>query len=485
MRKNQILNPLGHRHSLFLSLILPINIFWLILFFLGYPLPHIDDLAFTGAAVNLARNGDYFNPLLAVWNERLLERFYIQPPFSQYTLAAWLWLFGVSTRSFLLFQCLCYNIFSIFTALIFRKYGFSKIATAFTIVCFAFWMLNVGLRCEALGMAFLAVGVWSLTKDTPLRYFWGFFFLGASILTTPISLAYAVPFGLAIAKVNWDSAASINRSYLQQRIGAWLAAFSLNSLLFLVCIKFQLSLFIQDMAWHSSFRRAPFQQAFAEILFLMQHGYGELIYSSLFLCHFCLCLVVLVRRKKFSKKLVAIVILMNLGIALNFFIYFRAITGAISFFSWVCITLILDEITYKHSPFRLLVTSLVTIVFFLNQSLTIVTLAGIHQEPQSSYQEISNYVRSHPNQNYAIDSIAARFVFDYHLPPRSIDWSFSNRAPLFWPTSLSQKPPNRTWIISSFSTTFMPETPDIPKIKLLGRTFNTLSSHPYHVMIIE
>ncbi|MBD2579790.1 hypothetical protein [Oscillatoria sp. FACHB-1406] len=485
MKSNKILNLIGQRYPLFLSLILPIVIFWLILFFLGYPPPYGDDLAFIGAAINLARNGDYFNPLLAAWDERLLERFYIQPPFSQYTLAAWLWLFGVSTRSFLLFQCLCYNIFSIFTALIFRKYGFSRIATAFTIVCFAFWMLNVGLRCEALGMAFLAVGVWSLTKDTPLRYFWGFFFLGASILTTPISLAYAVPFGLAIAKVNWDSAGSINRSYLQQRIGAWLAAFSLNSLLFLVCIHFQLSLFIQDMAWHSSFRKTGLAGTISELSFLIQHGYGEIIYGSLFGLYFCLCFWVLIQRKKVEKKLITIVIFFTFSLVLNFLLYGRAVASYFIFFGWAAIALILDEIASKYVRYRFLIAPIVAIAFCLNQSLNLITLAGTQREPQSSYQEIRDYVRSHPNRSYAIDYIAARFVFDYKLPPGSIDWNFSNRAPLFWPTSLSQKPPNMTWLISSARATEFPGMPDVPKVRLLGRTFSSIPSRPYQVTVIE
>lgn len=158
-----------------ITVAIPIVGFWTVLFLFGYPLPNYDDLFFIGAAINLAKGGEFTNPYLEAWNAVFSSgKYYYHPPFYSFTLAGWLKLTGISTNSILLFQYLCYNTSSLFFSLLLRFYSFPRVTALCTTVIFAAWHCSPnlyqssGLRHDALGMAYLALGLWLLTRDKML-----------------------------------------------------------------------------------------------------------------------------------------------------------------------------------------------------------------------------------------------------------------------------------------------------------------------------
>ncbi|MEC4867494.1 MAG: hypothetical protein SAJ11_15580, partial [Jaaginema sp. PMC 1078.18] len=318
-----------------LAVIFPIVIFWLILYSLGYPLPYPDDLFFTGAAINLAKGGDFVNPLLSQWSVQTAERFFVQPPFHSYVLAAWLSLVGISTQSLLFFQCLCYITFSIFVALILRQYRIPFGGIYAVIVCFAAWMFSVGLRQDTLGMVFLAIGLWFLLRDRVFRYFWGFCFLGAFLLTTPLAIAYAPILGITVLWTNVKTYPGNFKNYLLPRFGALLLAIAAIFLLFLCAIHFQLSQFFADLLWHASLRRSTWLQAISGALWTLQVGYGEIIYGSVFLLFTVLLILLFGQWQNNTKQLKTIVFSLSLCMIVNVFAYSNSVTGIFLFFLWV------------------------------------------------------------------------------------------------------------------------------------------------------
>lgn len=488
-----------HNQSLlknfYLTVIPPIVIFWLILFSLNYPPPHIDDLFFTGAAINLAKGGDFINPWLAAWSDRVLDRFYVQPPFYSYTLAGWLSLAGISTQSLLFFQCLCYTTFSIFTALILRFYRFPRIASFCIVIAFSFWMLNMGLRQDALGMAYLAVGIWLAIQDNPLGYFLGFSLLGASVLTAPILIAYACPLGIAILISHLQKNKPISKKYLYKRVIAIGSAILFVFILFLLCIDFNLSLFLSDMSWHSSFRKQGLNKVIPSILWIVSIGYGEITNGSVYA--FLLFLIALLKFNatglqqasdtqfvKYSSKSPKILYAIAIAMAFNLLIYPSTIPGIFNFFCWVLICLTIAKVSLKPRNKATLILVGV-FVFLINQSQSIIALIGKEPVPESTYRQVEQFIRENPNKPYAIDSVAARFSLNYQLPKNTIDWNFSQPASNLWPVSIEQKDPHRIWIVSPSRGSVTEGLPDYPKVKLLGREFNSIPSKPHDLTIIE
>jgi hypothetical protein len=466
------------------TVIFPIVIFGLILYSLGYPKPFDDDLFFIGAALNLAQDGDFVNPLLSQWSERTAERFFVQPPFHSYVLAGWLMLVGISTKSILFFQFICYTTFSIFTALILKFYRFHRFAIYAVILCFATWILETGLRQDALGIAFLAMGIWCLTRNRFIFDFLGFSGLGASILTAPVLLAYAIPFSLALTYANFQHKKQAFSNYIKLKLIALLLAFFTILGLFLIAINFEIFHFLSDLSWHASFRRNSILEAIPAALWTWSIGYGEIIHGSLFAL-LSLCLFLLWKQRKQSPVVLkSIIFVIVITLVLNIFTYASTVTGCFIFFCWLGVILILAKIALTPLMKAALLT-LAAFIFIINNSFAFVTEIGQQHTPFQNYQEIHNYIQTHPQKQYIVDEVAARFIFDYRLPPNSLSWMGSTQAPALWPNSFADKPQEAIWIISTQKAWHIPELPDYPRVEIFGRRFASIARRPYDLIIVK
>src|SRR5881409_235869 len=93
----------------------------LMLWLLDFPKPMVDDLAYCGAACNLAQGGDYSNPWLLRYHLPG-HLFLVYPPLHSFALAGWLKLFGISARSMTAFPVtMCFVTASSTAALLWRK----------------------------------------------------------------------------------------------------------------------------------------------------------------------------------------------------------------------------------------------------------------------------------------------------------------------------------------------------------------------------
>ncbi|MDJ1179465.1 hypothetical protein PJF56_11380 [Roseofilum sp. BLCC_M91] len=475
------------KHSYTIAIIL-ITSFWLFYYYLGYPLPHIDDLFFIGAAINVAKNGEFFNPYIIEWAEPVVDRFYVQPPFHSITLAGWLKIFGISTQSLLLFQCFCYFIFSIFTALILKNYGFHPITAICTTICFATWMSIAGLRQDALSMAYLAIGLWLLTKDIKCRYFFGFSFLGFSILSSIVSMVYALPFSIAIVTYNsWRKKNTIKSKYSKyiiQRIYILLTSMVFVFILFLTSINFEFYRFISDIAWHASWRRNSIE--LSHLINVLTYGYREITDAPLYIFYIFLVCTIVVKRNYWQPKAVLITLTITIALILNLVLYDRTLFENFTFFCWLGVILIISAIPASHRT-RITFTIVAIIIFTLNQSWNIINIIG-KQTPKTedSYGQIRQFVQENPHRKYLIDEWGARLIFDYNLPPNTIDWNFSRYyTGIANPQSITEKYSDEVWIISKAKGYSLEGLPDYPRVELFGYTFDSIPSQPDDVIIID
>lgn len=230
----------------------PLIAFWMVLYALGYPNPGVDDLNFIGGPINSIKGGEMLNPLLG--DGMFARSFFYHPPFHQYMLAGWLYLFGTSTNAFLLFQAFCYIVISLSTAMVLQFYVFQRYLAFPITIILASWMYYAGLRPEAFSMACLTAGIAFLMKKTHFLHFVAFVLFGLQYFLIRPYWPNVFPFSILLVVSNMRVNHKPKSHYLMKTGGVLLGAMVLVGLLFLLFIHFDLSTFNRGYAFEMSHR---------------------------------------------------------------------------------------------------------------------------------------------------------------------------------------------------------------------------------------
>ncbi|MBI1349332.1 hypothetical protein GC163_23945 [bacterium] len=463
---------------------------WLASYSIGIPYPNRDDLFFVGTAVNISKHGEFSNPHLASWNAALeTGKFYYQPPYYSYVLAGWLKLTGVSTQSLLLFQCLCYIAVTTLITLLCDKLGLPTIVSVAVSASFALWIINLGLRADSLALAFLFLGLYLLTYDTAWSFFWGFSFLGASVLTYIVTAAYGAPLAAALIAMNARKRSPDRPSwYWTSRVAAVIGASALNLFIFCQMIHGDLPGFLAAFLRHASWRRTPTLQAIPHFLELLTYGWGWLLCIPTFAMFVVATIAVFVQRKWIPYQRLWVYVAIFSGLILNIVLYSSAISYA-TFFVQTGIVIALCSLKLGGRV-RYGWIGCYSVIFMTSHLLTLVVLLATDRsyDLPDSVQKIAVAVTDEQlKTDLAIDSTAARYVFDFDIPDSIQDWFFIQSPPSAYPLSLADKQPGTTWLVSQANLhAIIPEAiPAPPRIQILGRQFHSLPKRPNELIVIE
>lgn len=464
-------------------------LFWGVLFLLGYPYPHGDDLWYLVPSLNFADTGVVNNPLAAGWNavKHAETGFYATTPFAFYIVGAWLKIFGTSIQTVTFFYFLCYFLFSILTAYLMRTYRFSALSAALVILSFAVWQClglagpwhGNGLRHEPLAFIFAVLGACFLLKSSFLRLFLGFFFLCASVGVLPIMISYAPFLGAAVLLTRHD----LNLKVLGKYMVCAAAASALTVFLFGAAIHFDWQLFMKDFLLHAHYRRPPDNETFHYLTGYLTVGGETWIRLPKFAAFAVLFVLSLAAAAKFKNFKAASAVLCLAGaLAANLLFY----VGAVSFAKWAVeagILVLLDKILVSRGFKKTLIAS--AAIIFLPGILW--TSAGIlfadHSKPET--EMLREYVRLHPEKKYIIDSTAARWVFGYDFPKGVRFESFTD--PIRERKSVRERKEDEVWIVSKADlAAFMPDAGvKVPCAEIFGRRFSSLPRKPFELMMIS
>lgn len=460
----------------FLSVVIPIIIFWILLCSFGYPLPFRDDLFFIGAAINLATEGVFKNSY--IFSPFYNQSFYLYTPFHSYVLAAWLSIFGVSTVSILAFQCSCYASASIAIAYILKGFNLPNFITFAPTVFIALFMQEDGLRPEALAMSLLFFGVLLLRQNKIWTYFVGFTFVGCAVFTQPTAIAYAVPMCAGIIGTNSYNKQNFNIKYLLRVALPLIAALSIVIAIFLLCIKFELPQFTQQFTFNSQVAGAAGfspRDKIQSFMFIMFGYYGYIVFApSWFLLLFLL--VKSINQIKISTPELNILILsLTTGIIFHMLLHPRR--GFMLFFCWLTIIVILGSITRSLKSRNIdgksqiyLLSAFAILCLILSQSLSIVSLIGSELISKSYYSEVSNLALLNPDRQFFINHTASRFVFDYKMPKNTISWVYHTDVP-------PQLKDNYIYIANPYI--------NVPNIEVFGKQFKSSLKKPFDIVFVD
>jgi len=465
---------------------------WCVSLYKQLPLPHADDLFFTGAAINLAKGGPLVNPYLETWNAATKTgKYYYQPPFQAFLLASWLKVFGISSASIIAFQYTCYGLFTLFALAICHEHHLTRIATVIIVTSFACWMAKNGLRSEALGLTFLAAGYWFLRRERVMCTLLGFVFWGAAVSTSPSLVTYVLPLTLAVSVCQYTSLRQKGMSGRRILVTQFLtlaAAVAIIGLLFSVCIDFDYGGFVSDFLLHISWRRiylagVPSHPVVQGLL----HGYWLILYVPIYLSLLALVAAFVAWGPRPGDR-TALIMTTGLlaGVVFNLFLYptQSSALSCATFFSVVTLGILISA--FKDSRHYFLLAAALAIVIAASQFLTVLEVASIGSSHNTPYQAIRTEAQASPERRYAIDSAAARYVFQYDLPPHTVSWDFDMPPPgTSWPTAMNDRRADTTWIVSkSHLGMFVSDAEDFPRIFCFGRRFRSLAKDPYDIVVV-
>lgn len=461
--------------------------FWFLLFCLGIPGPCTDDMFFTGTAVNLLAEGIYRNPWIEPWNQILQsDRFFFQPPFHAYTLALWLKMAGLSTASLLAFQNFWAFVFSAAAAGLMRRFGAPLAACLAVAPLFAIINHLSGFRPDILGFAYLAMGLWLISTDRPFLVFAGACLAAASVLTLTIFVAYALPFTLALLWINYRNAESPSRTYLWVRGAALAAAAAAITVLFLFCIEFKLGLFIRDYLHHASLRRPP--TGFAAgyfIRYLFEYWGPVQLVPSFALFGAALVWAGLTKKADGNGR---VLLLASLAAAvLNILIYPSSAVSYVFFLGWIWLACAIPVLFRRGFNWQgAVATAVAGLIFVVSQTTNLIGFAGQKRSPEGEFESIREYVRTHPDRRYAVDTVAAYYVFRYKFPRHVAGWG-ELRPPTEKPIgSIKEKDADVTWVVSNLwlNRLIADGGFESPRLKIFGRSFGSLPEKPDAVSLI-
>lgn len=460
----------------FLSVVIPIIIFWILLCYFGYPLPFRDDLFFIGAAINLATEGVFKNPY--IFSPFYNQSFYLYTPFHSYVLGAWLTVFGISTVSILAFQCGCYAGASIGIAYILKRFNLPNLIAFAPTLFIALFMQEDGLRPEALAISLLFFGILLLLQDNVSTYFVGFTFVWFAIFTQPTVVAYAIPICSGIIGTSLYHKHNFSIKYLLRFTLPLIAALSIVTAIFLLCIRFELPQFMQQFTFNSQVAGAAgfsVKDKIQAFIFIMFGYYGYVIFAPSWFLLLFLIIKSMNQIKTSTPELNVLILSLTTGIIFHMLLHPRR--GFMLFFCWLTIAVILGSITRNlkfrntdRKPQIYLLSAIATLCFILSQSLSIVSLIGSELTSKSYYDEVLELALLSPERQFFVNHTASRFIFDYKMPKNTISWVYHTDVP-------PQLKDNYVYVASPYT--------NVPNIEIFGRQFKSSLKKPFDIVFVD
>ena len=456
-----------------------------VLFCFGCPYPNIDDLFYIGAALNVAQTGVFANPLLRDWSPVAAERYFFHFPLYARVLGGWVHIAGISSASLLLFQHMLYIIaaFCIYRTL--RKYDFSFLASLATALAAQTWLTGFGLRSEALGLALTSVGLLLLTHRRPASCCLALIFVGCALQANHVMLAFVPHVVTQIAHHAATEATSRSRrSYASALTAVISLAAAVVLLVFLASIEFQVRAFVGDYMWHARFVGVgSVNHTLASFVHEFDSGY--LLYTQAPVQIVCAILLVsavagIVRISRPCKIVVASSLV---GLLLLSVCYASSAHEVEGLFVWGLSILILSQI---EAPMPRRLCAVVFVLALAAQWATSI-VALVLQVPADPFKYVSirERVQAHADSIFAIDETSARYVFDYHLPESALNWTCLNSSGPSWPTTVKQKKPGETWIISPLKKGFCSDLPEYERARAWGHRFGSIPRVRFDVLVID
>ena len=448
-------------------------LFFVVIWRLDFPSPHVDDLFHIGAGINLASGGDYSNPLLVRQEQDFGTRYFFSyPPVHSFLLALWLKVFGITAWSMAGFFCAAMWISSASAAVVLKRNGAPVLFSWLVPLGFTFALMPIGMRPEISSIA-LALAGFALAGAGARsigRMFFGYLliFLGGACAPriTVFAAALVVCAMIEFWRKNRGDTSAVRRMVL-----VIFLALLLTLVIFAAMIDFRIMEFWKTFHFHSS---RVSGKSVEQIKDFVRHELGILQWPWILLP---IGMALYYLRKKKDELTITGTIL----VAAFFVTIFIGGLGKGSLWWMSLSTVFLVAALTKSTSARSVVIQAVfaAMLLFANRKVlaNVYGLASgniVLHEDDNRNRELRT-LQSTPEHPLLVDAAAARYVFDYRMPQNAVDLGFAAPFPGGIPGELSadELRPNDVFMTGSatssilVSRTYLQLT--IPKWSFFGR----------------
>ena len=425
---------------------------------MDFPAPGPDDLFYINPGIHLAKYGQLRNPLLDAQGF-LSKDFLIYPPLFQYLLAGWLSVFGVSTVSILSFINLMYAGAALLLASIIRcEFSLSTpswISTILFQVALLLSLGSAGLRPDPCGLfiLFSSIALRSTVRSNGVRFleflksYAAWLLAGSALLVSPNMLPYALALIGVQVGIRWRM---ICGNFRNEGAALFLAIVT-SLFLFTIMIGGRFIEFSDAFSHHARRAILPVSQS-------IQLGFIRAFQNPksmlLLVIASVLMLLALLTRTRSGAVLQSEVkakVWLSAWSAAGF--ASLATTWIRSELRWMTVIiagLIAAQCLVVWGTFKRVALALggllIACAFWIVDPFYPHFIGDAI--PTKSQREWAREITSREaHRTFLIDSIAARYAFDFNLPTNSLDWFFSQPFPGVYPPSLEQLSTDQTWIV--------------------------------------
>ncbi|QYM80480.1 hypothetical protein K0B96_07700 [Horticoccus luteus] len=451
-----------------------------LLWWLGYPRPHVDDLFFTGASVELAHSGRLLNPWLSVWSASLgSDKFYAFPPVLPCAQALWIVGFGVSTAGFTAFHILVQTALEICVFQLVRATGGNRVLALCAAGVTALFPLTYGMRPDALALLLVVLGQRMAISNEKWHWAAGAFLSAAAVLTHPLAMAFVVPlYGMRFLVLR-STPTRIPQWFVFTVFGVAVAFAA-----FLVAIQGELVEFLRAISLHRQLATAP-RWYMGPFYFWREMTFGKEVWlqGPIFL----LILAGIIpafcgrspsQRSQSVRRLYAVWLV---SLILGCFLY----AGRMAHYAAYA-GLVLAIVSWAESRWRhVFAVSALAAVVLNNAGALLTPIFGDNARPDVT--TIRQAVHEHPGKTLCLDEVVARYVYDFRLPPGAQDWGLRNPAGIGAAGTVAAKPTNELWIASEWKIERYISDSGVKaeRLRIGSHVFNSQPKSPYRLVIVK
>ena len=463
-----------------------IVLFWGLVSFFDFPPPFIDDAWYIGASINLVRHGIFANPLCESLNTiGSGQHFYASMPLHSYVLAAWLWLFGISTLSFkVLYTSLALAV-TLLTYALLPVSRLSCVAAFFVSLATYGLLAGAGYRPDSLGLVFVLLGLGLWRTNGVAASFAANLSFGFAVITLPT---------VAVIGMLTSIAVLIHRALFRREkpaallpyVAATGAAYLVSFLIFLVCIQGHLTEFLASL--HENERLTQLAIAGRFHLFSALGICKWLILQPIFL----LVMLVLARSGLRQHQRGH---LYFLGYVLTGFLWlaYSSLHSSTAGHVWgyACLIGILFVVLWKDWPWPVWIAYgiLYPVAAFGHAHVAIQHLLADPMPPPAQLQEMRERVAALQARKLYLDEYAMRELYDYNLPGNAFDYEWCSTSGWSWPKSEADMPKDAVFVTSVSSAKPTKLDPDAGKdaqpLRIFGYPVPGVTKNPYQLEIFQ
>jgi hypothetical protein len=455
-----------------------VTIMWMALFMTGRPLPFVDDIFFTGTAINLVKHQTFENPWVSDWMRQFgTQQFYIQPPFHPIFLAAWLRIDGISTASVLAYTDFFGLLISSGIYILFRLGGSLRLVAVFGAILSASFILCYGLRHDADGLALVV-----LASIFWMRSGYAFWFLGCVLgamapATAPFQMTLIVPIGV------WRLFRTSNGERFGQRLAVAVAALVFVMTLFALSIHGHFRAFWTVFHRVATMRTCPSGHHLEEFYDALTVGREWMLQGPIFVL---LLGAIVLRGVSLGLRGVGMVLVTFsgfVGLGIWFYPWYAA---QYTYFAATLVTAYLLSNSKLHSRLQRVLLCALLAIFSIHQFSDCVAACYLRSGNKLNLERLRSEAAAVPACRLMVDQYAIRYVYGFNLPDGAVDWVQYHLAPPL-NSHMRDKPANVIWLVHSMNLEACISDSGVhaERVHFLGQTFSTKILDPEDIRMIR